>query len=365
MAACAGVAPLTPNTAKVLKFQGDSAQLPVAKADNRGKDLPFRLGIRMKVGNSNNCTHGASSVHGGGGSGEKAKVGGGSGEKKMPPGLAKKGGSGEWMPPGLAKKFGDSWDSSRTSTAAQQGDTSQPSGGGILGAVGNFLSNLWGGRGSGYLGYQDSTPQAVAQKNSSSQAPVDLGTNPAQPLNARPLPPISQMDPTGKDANYQNAAMNCGPTVLAMIGDAYNKKPANMTDAQYISMLGTEAATTAKGTTGNGMIAALNDMGFQTAASKGADLNWINSQLQQGHEVIANGDFYSIGDHQDPKLVAGHYAAITAFNGTTYTVNDPANGTITQLTPQQLYSFITNHPEGGFTLATWPDPTATAAAPVG
>jgi len=322
----------------------------------------------MKVGNQNHC---APAQH----CGESAKAQGGSGQKGMPPGLAKKGGSGEkGMPPGLAKKFGDGFDG-HGEDGNSQGGLSQPSGGGSLfGGIGNFLQNLFGGWGknennqgdSVYQNYAGSTPQAVAQKTNNNAMPVlDPANAPPKDLAAKALPGISQMDPTGKNANYTNAEMNCGPTVLAMMGDAFGKKPVGMSDADYINKIGATAGTTAAGTTGNGMIAALNDMGFQTAANKGGDLTWINNQLAQGHDVIADGDYYSLAAHQNDKLEAGHYIAVTAYTGGQYTINDPANGQISQLTPQQLSDFIAHHPQGGFTLAAWPDPTATAAAPVG
>src|SRR6478735_3523611 len=100
MAACGGVAPSAPNTAKVLKFRGDSAQLPFAKAENRARIRsrsapPSVLGIRMKVGHSGGGGGFSPQTHGGSGSHGAQGAKGGSGEKGMPPGLAKKGGSGE------------------------------------------------------------------------------------------------------------------------------------------------------------------------------------------------------------------------------------------------------------------------------
>jgi peptidase C39-like protein len=320
----------------------------------------------MKVGNHGAPHAGAcgapQAAKAKGGSGEKAKIGG-SGEKKMPPGQAKKD-CGCGMPPGIAKKFSDGFDpqnaqgdqGNRVGTLPQQ---DQRSGGGLLS---NLLGGLFGGWGNNNYNFGDSTPQSVAQKNATPTLPpadpstVDPATQAVKDANAKQLTPISQMDPAGaKDGTYTNAAMNCGPTVLAMIGKANGLEPAGMTDAAYINQLGTEASTTAKGTTGNGMIAALNDMGFQTAANKGGDLNWINNQLAAGHDVIANGDYYSLPGHTDPNLVAGHYVAVTGVNGGMYTVDDPANGTQLQLSAQQLSDFIAHHPEGGFTLATWPD----------
>lgn len=325
-------------------------------------------GSHMKIGNG----PGPSSFGGAqgqqGGSGEKSKVKGGSGQK-TPPGWANKGDG--WMPPGQAKKYGMGGDG-----------FDQKSGGGLLGGLfgqNGLFANLFGGwggnnnaQGNGYLGnFAGSTPQAVTEKKPAPPEAMLTAARQGVPVAAdKQLTGISQMNPTGANANYTNAAMNCGPTVLAMIGDAYGKKPDGMTDAAYINQLGTLAKTTGAGTTGNGMIAALNDMGFQTAANKGGDLNWINDQLAQGHQVIANGDYYSINGHTSPDQEAGHYVAVTAYDGTNYKVADPATGNVITMSPTELANFVAHHPEGGFTLATWPEATpqpapAPAPAPVG
>jgi hypothetical protein len=187
----------------------------------------------------------------------------------------------------------------------------QPSGGGggFFSGVMNFVGGMfgWGNNNSWNNNFlnnaQHSTPTAVAAGQKSQtplpSAPVDLG-NSAVSGSAKPLPFISQYSPDGADANYKNGDQNCGPAVLAMIAKANGLKPAGMTDAQLVSLQMAKAGTTAAGTTGNGLIAALEDMGMQTAASPGANLNWINSELQQGREVIANGDFYSVPGHTDP-----------------------------------------------------------------
>jgi len=304
----------------------------------------------MKVGGGGGPQHSAGPC----GSNESK---GKSGEKGCPPGLKDKGG----MPPGLAKKMKDGWeggncqgeDGQRTSTLEQR------SGGGLLGGLfgsGGLRGGLFGGN-NDYLNYANSAPSAVnGTKNPAPPLPpVDLGNANSLSANAKPLPWVSQYDPTGKDASYLNGTENCGPAVLAMIAKANGKEPMGTTDASFISNEMKIAGTNAQGTTGNGMIAALQDMGMQTAANPGGDLNWINSQLQQGHEVIANGDFYSVPGHTDPSLVAGHYVAVTGVNNGVYTISDPAakNATPITMTADQLQAFIAAHPQGGFTIATW------------
>jgi hypothetical protein len=307
----------------------------------------------MKIGGgcrpqaSNPCGEGAKAK---GASGEK----GGSGEKAQA--------KAEGVPYGQYKKHlndgfegGDCQGGDSHNTL----DDRSGGGGGFLSGIfgsGGLLGGLFGGN-NDYLNYANSTPTAVnGAKNTAPPAPpVDLGNANSLSANAKPLPWVSQNDPTGKDANYLNGAENCGPAVLAMIAKANGKEPLGTTDAQFISNEMKVAGTNAQGTTGNGMIAALQNMGMQTAANPGGDLNWINSQLQQGHDVIANGDFYSVPGHTDPTLVAGHYIAVTGVNQGVYTVSDPAAqnaGTLT-MTADQLQAFIAAHPQGGFTIATW------------
>jgi len=306
----------------------------------------------MRVGGGNHSFHSSGPVGGKGGSGQKAKIGGGgSGERSNPA----HGG----MPPGLAKKMQDGFDPSRTPTNAQDGNSqgnvwSQPSGGGLGAILGNIFSHVFGNPGS-YLGAsQSSTPTAVAegQKNQTTNPVVDLG-NQAVSGSAKPLPFVSQYDPLGKDANYKNGPENCGPAVLASIAKANGLQPAGMTDAALITKEMGVAGTTGQGTTGNGMIAALQDMGMKTAATPGADMNWINGQLAQGHEVVANGDFYSVPGRVDDKQVAGHYIAVTNVANGLYSVTDPADSSVHTMTADQLAAFINNHPQGGFAISAW------------
>src|SRR5262249_10557031 len=129
-----------------------------------------------------------------------------------------------------------------------------------------------------------------------------------------------------------------------------------LNDAQLIEELAGVAGTNPNaGTTGNGMIAALTWMGLEYSANRGADLEWIDNELAAGHDVIANGDYYSIPGREDPTKSSGHYIAVTAVKDdwTVYKVTDAADGNVTELTDDELYTFITSHPEGGFTLSAW------------
>jgi hypothetical protein len=170
-------------------------------------------------------------------------------------------------------------------------------------------------------------------------------------LHARP---VDQNHPAGADASYDGSE-NCGPTLLAGIAKARNET-FGLDDAQLITFLASIAGTDpATGTTGKGMIFVLQSLGMQIDAIPGADLDWVDGELAAGHDVIANGDFYAVPGREQPGLHAGHYIAVTAASGgwSKYKVTDPWDGKVTSLTDEQLKTFITSNPDGGFTLASW------------
>ena len=168
------------------------------------------------------------------------------------------------------------------------------------------------------------------------------------------VPFIDQFNPAGKGAGYDGSEY-CGPAVLAGIAKSRGLS-AGLSDADLISALayisGTDLAT---GTTGHGMIAGLESMGMRTNANPGGELAVDPLEVASGHDVIANGDFYSVPGRDNPNLHAGHYIAITAArNGwSSYKVTDPADPKVTSMTDAQIEKFIRNHPEGGFTISAW------------
>ena len=171
---------------------------------------------------------------------------------------------------------------------------------------------------------------------------------------AKDVPFVDQFNPAGKGPDYDGSEY-CGPAILAGIAKSRGLA-SGMSDADLIEVLayiaGTDPAT---GTTGYGMIAALESMGMQTDANQGGDLDWIDDELAAGHDVIANGNFYSVPGRENPALHAGHYIAITAARGgwSSYQVTDPADPKVTSMTDTQVETFIRNHPQGGFTLSAW------------
>lgn len=283
-----------------------------------------------------------------GASGPKANPCGKSGEK-TPPGLANKPGG---MPPGQYKHMFDRFDwggnNSQGTMALPSANTQgqqQSGGGGFLSNAFNWLGGLFG------FGNSPTHSTAVDHKNTTTVPAPDI-TGAPQTGKAKDLPFISQYDPAGKDANYLNGAENCGPAVLAMVAKSRGQTD-GLTDAQLVTKMMNVAKTTGDGTSGNGMIDGLESLGMQTTASAGADLNFINTQLAQGHEVISNGDFYSVPGHTDPGQVAGHYLAVTGVNGGVYSVVDPADPNVHTMTAQQLQDFISSHPDGGFSIGAW------------
>jgi hypothetical protein len=181
------------------------------------------------------------------------------------------------------------------------------------------------------------------------------GGSPSEHFDARApdVPFIDQYKPAGRNASYDGTE-NCGPAILAGIAKARGLS-AGLSDADLINRLARVAGTDATGTSGHGMVAGLQYLGMWTDAKAGADLGWIDHELASGHDVIANGDFYSVPGRQNPARRAGHYIAITAaMDGwSSYKVTDPADGKVTSMTDSQIQKFIRSHPQGGFTISGW------------
>jgi len=166
-------------------------------------------------------------------------------------------------------------------------------------------------------------------------------------------PWISQFDPVGKDSTYSNGEQNCGPAVAAAVARnvGYGKE---LTDAQLIMHLGQAGGTSNQGTSGNGMIAMYNEMGMDTNATAGANLDWMKAELQAGHHVNVLGDYYEVPGRVDGAQTAGHYLGVTGMTlDGSFLVNDPADPSVTQLTAAQLQNFITSGPQGGFAISAW------------
>jgi hypothetical protein len=167
------------------------------------------------------------------------------------------------------------------------------------------------------------------------------------------VPFIDQYNPAGRDAYYDGSEY-CGPAVLAGIAKARGQT-GGLEDAALVMLFAEVAATNDQGTTGYGMIDALDWLGMQTGANAGGDLDWIDGELAAGHDVIANGDFYAVPGREQPGLHSGHYIAITGVGDgwSVYRVTDPADGSVGSLTDQELENFIVSNPAGGFTISAW------------
>ena len=179
------------------------------------------------------------------------------------------------------------------------------------------------------------------------------GGSPDFDARAPDVPFVDQLNPAGKDAFY-DGSMNCGPAVLAGIAKGQGRS-GGLNDASLINEFAYVTGTSLQGTTGHGMIAGLGLLGMNSDAVAGADLDWIDDELLAGHDVIANGDYYSVPGREDSTRHSGHYIAITAVgnNWSIYRVMDPASSQVTSMTDAQLVKFITSHPMGGFTISAW------------
>ena len=205
----------------------------------------------------------------------------------------------------------------------------------------------------------DESSAPAQQANTPAQQPNGPAQQPSAPADqfdalAPAVPFIDQNHPAGADFSYDGSEF-CGPALVAGIAKARNTT-FGLHDAQLISFLASIAGTDpSDGTTGNGMIFVLKSLGMQTDANPGGDLDWIDDQLSQGHDVIANGDWYAVPGRERPGFHSGHYIAVTAVSGgwLKYRVTDPWDGNVTSLTDEQLVTFITSNPKGGFTISAW------------
>lgn len=276
---------------------------------------------------------------------------------------------------------------------------SSPAGQGSLGHSSQGMKHSWPGWKDSFKGLSQSKPgnsanapgqMKKAEDHTSADVKPVLGTDapqqapkPVDPKATAPAAPagppevtgrkgpagndpkISQFAPTGAPAGYDGTEA-CGPTVGAMVARNIgytpdgNKKP---TDADLIADLGKAAGTTPTGTTGNGMIAMFEHMGMDTNATKGANLDWMTSELQAGHHVVALGNYYAVPGRTDQGqgMTSGHYLDITGVNKDgSFEVNDPADTSLTSMTRDQMQNFIATAPQGGFAVSAW-KPTGAAA----
>jgi hypothetical protein len=224
------------------------------------------------------------------------------------------------------------------------------------------------------------SPEYIQQKTNLGQAPATRGdadpapsTEPAQSAGAAAgaaaagavsgsatslagkAPYINQVNPNGKDGAYSNGESNCGPTSMAMIARAAGYGE-GMTDAQLIMHLGQMGGTTGDGTGVNGIAAMAQGIG-KTAETRGpgANVEWIRSQLESGKMVVANGDYYAMGDHNRAKVgQGGHYVAVVGLDSDgKFLVNDPYDSAISPraFSASELATFISSNSNGGYQVA--------------
>jgi hypothetical protein len=163
-------------------------------------------------------------------------------------------------------------------------------------------------------------------------------------------PYLNQLDPGNKLSGY-DGRVNCGPAVMAMLARS-NGYGMDLTDAQLVERFARIGQTGPEGTTGNGLIAIGEEIGLKARASEGADLRFIDAEIQQGRPVVALGDYWALPPHTDPARSFGHYVLITGRDALgNYRVHDPMEEKVTVITPDTLRQYMQAAPQGAFSIS--------------
>jgi hypothetical protein len=142
---------------------------------------------------------------------------------------------------------------------------------------------------------------------------------------------------------------------MAMIARAFGYG-AGLSDAKLINHLGSAGGTTEDGTSVGGIAKMAQAIG-KSAEIKGPGPNtaWIADQLRAGKLVVANGDYYAMGNHNRAKIGSGgHYVAVIGLDANgNFLVDDPADSSIRgrAFTPEELAVFIKSNNNGGYQIA--------------
>lgn len=168
----------------------------------------------------------------------------------------------------------------------------------------------------------------------------------------RPVPYINQLTSDG-GADDWNAQSNCGPTSVAMIAKAFGKFAGwrdgdTVEEVRRLGGVGPDGA-------GADTVAAMGRAAGLTSYGPvwGAQLDWIRSQLAQGHLVAANGNRGVTLENAsfNDGVTGGHWIVVTGIdqNGN-FLVNDPSTD-CHSLTPEQLQRYFNSHEYGGAAVA--------------
>ncbi|MDB5101632.1 MAG: hypothetical protein JWM80_6053 [Cyanobacteria bacterium RYN_339] len=197
--------------------------------------------------------------------------------------------------------------------------------------------------------YQPTPLRLLTQQLATIQAELAALQRAYQPARA---PEIDQYHPNGEDQGYYNGSANCGPTSMAMIARAFGWG-GDLSDAKLINSLGAAGGTTAEGTSVNGIVAMARAIGKSGEIKQGADAAWIRDQLEGGHLVVANGDYYAMAPHDNGRNIGqgGHYVAVIGLEGDRFIVNDPADKNVHLVSGPDLETFIRSNRNGGYQIA--------------
>ncbi|NMO16198.1 hypothetical protein HG543_15260 [Pyxidicoccus fallax] len=161
----------------------------------------------------------------------------------------------------------------------------------------------------------------------------------------QPMGHVSQTHPKGRNAQYVNAAFNCGPSVVAMLARGHGKL-AKLSDAQLINRLG-RGVVTEQGSTPRGIAKMLEKANVPIAgpALGGPyDNAAVKGELKKGRMLIAQVKV------EDPKTKekSSHYVLVRKMTADgNFVISDPLKKGTSIVTPQQLAKAVNGAPPDG------------------
>jgi hypothetical protein len=156
---------------------------------------------------------------------------------------------------------------------------------------------------------------------------------------------INQLRPQGANAEYVNAAYNCGPAAVAMVARGWGKK-SHLNDAQLITHLA-KGNVTQEGTTPQGIASMLERANVPIAGKAHAgrfDNGYVKDHLKKGHTLIAQ---VAITDKKTGER-SPHYVVVRKMTEDgKYVVSDPLKKKSSIVTAEQLGRAVNRAPPDG------------------
>jgi len=156
---------------------------------------------------------------------------------------------------------------------------------------------------------------------------------------------INQLRPQGANADYVNAAFNCGPAAVAMVARGWGKKN-HLSDAQLITHLA-RGNVTPEGTSPQGIASMMERANVPLAGKALAgrfDNGAVKDHLKKGHMLIAQ---VGITDKKTGE-VSPHYVVVRKMTEDgKYVVSDPLKKKSSVVSPEQLAKAVNRAPPDG------------------